>query len=516
MELTFNQGKYYISCEYGERQKVKDAGFKWDRDAKRWYTDSFYVAMQISDEEIEELPQELVKLNERYQRSYAKTPIKKTGWDERMMPFQQAGVEEILNRGNVLLADEQGLGKTLQALGYLNFRENIRVVIVTPATIKLGWRKEIYKWADVNNFYLKILDTGMEKIGEQRSLLSGKLPNVICVSYDLLKSKFTLDQLLRFNPDILIGDEGHYLKNAKTARTKNFTKLSKGAYKIIIITGTPILNRPMEVYTLVMILDHSALAPYQEYRRFAYRFCNAYNDRMGRLDTSGNSNMAELGVRLRATIMVRRLKKDVMPQLPKKLVRVLPFRQCAKSKAVVQREEWLFLSDLKKSPARGDMGEQAEIRKELALLRLPQAIQLIKDKLENVDKLIVYAYHHVVLQALKEKLEAFNPVLLTGKLTPANKQKAIQAFRKDPEVKIFIGQIQTMAGIDGLQDVTSTIIFAEGSYVPGIMDQATDRVNRIGTKNCADVSILVTENSNDESMFASMYAKTLVINQILQ
>jgi SNF2 family DNA or RNA helicase len=503
MKITFDNEKYFITCEYGERNQIKAAGFKWDSEKKMWGTNSFYIAMMaVKKLNVEEYPNELKSYLDRYRRSYTQEPFLSKGKPE-LFEYQNAGVDEMMFRRNVLLADEQGLGKTLQVITYASIIPQLtKTIIICPASLKLNWAREFKKWADMDTFVVR---TGKDRFPKDAS--------TIIVNYDLLKSKIINDQLIDFRATLLVCDEAHYLKNAKTQRTKAVGKLARVVPKKIFLTGTPLLNRPVELYPLIKMLAPHALTPYQDYRNYAYRFCNAYNSRWG-LDVSGNSNVEELGVRLRATCMVRRLKKDVMKQLPDKTIQLIPFELCKKTEKIIEREEWFSIEDLKKYPERGSMGELAQIRHELAVAKIDESARYITDLLHSIDKVVIFAHHYDVINGIKDKLQEFNPVVITGKHAMKNRQQAVDDFQTKKDVRVFIGQIQA-AGTGLTLTAASTVVFAETSWVPGEINQAIDRCHRIGQKDNVTAKFLVVEKSLDETMLKTIFDKEKTINQLL-
>lgn len=503
MKITFDNEKYFITCEYGERNQIKAAGFKWDSEKKMWGTNSFYIAMMaVKKLNIEEYPNELKSYLDRYRRSYTQEPFLSKGKPE-LFEYQNAGVDEMMFRRNVLLGDDPGLGKTLQVITYASIIPQLtKTIIICPASLKLNWAREFKKWADMDTFVVR---TGKDRFPKDAS--------TIIINYDLLKSKIINDQLIAFKATLLVCDEAHYLKNAKTQRTKAVGKLARVVPKKIFLTGTPLLNRPVELYPLIKMLAPHALTPYQDYRNYAYRFCNAYNSRWG-LDVSGNSNVEELGVRLRATCMVRRLKKDVMKQLPDKTIQLIPFELCKKTEKIIEREEWFSIEDLKKYPERGSMGELAQIRHELAVAKIDESARYITDLLESIDKVVIFAHHYDVINGIKDRLQEFNPVVITGKHAMKNRQQAVDDFQTKKDVRVFIGQIQA-AGTGLTLTAASTVVFAETSWVPGEINQAIDRCHRIGQKDNVTAKFLVVEKSLDETMLKTIFDKEKTINQLL-
>jgi SWI/SNF-related matrix-associated actin-dependent regulator 1 of chromatin subfamily A len=184
-----------------------------------------------------------------------------TGLGMDLYPYQRDGVAftEAKN-GRVLIADEMGLGKTAQALAWLQLRTEVRpVVIVVPASLKLNWERETFMW--------------MEDPTVQ--ILSGKSPyeltaEIIIINYDILAA--WLLALIAYEPKVVIADEVHYAKNNGAKRTKALKQLAKKAEHFIGLSGTPIVNRPIEFYNAIKMIDPNL---FPDYWRYAKRYCNA-------------------------------------------------------------------------------------------------------------------------------------------------------------------------------------------------------------------------------------------------
>jgi len=486
---------YYLVCSYEQRLVAKEFCFRWDSEIQAWYTPDWVKALQLSEKlelDTEGIFNFLDKPN-----SVRYSPKK------GVLDYQKDGVRLLLANQNSLLADEQGLGKTIQVIEMVNNLKIKRVLVICPATLKLNWEKEVGVWGDSHTTHV---------------LFSGKdtmLKDVkyIIVSYDLCNKKYISDQIYELKFDVVIFDEAHYLKNTKSKRTKTVFKLTKKIPKKVMLTGTPMINRPIELYPLVKFLSPITIEPYLDYRKFAFRFCGAFESTWG-LDVTGYSNLGSLKFRLERTCLIRRLKKDVLPQLPKKIIQIIPFEQNKDTKKIIKLEKEFNIEDLKKQPKLGDIGELATIRKELALAKLPQVIKHIKDMLENVDKLVVFAYHREVCEELMEALSAYYPVLLYGGMSAISKNNGISLFQKTKTCRVFIGNIQT-AGVGITLTAAHHIVFAETTWVPGEIDQAIDRCHRIGQENSVNVQFLTVKDSLDETMMKYIYDKKRILDEVL-
>jgi len=218
------------------------------------------------------------------------------------MPYQRTGIAFLKANKHALLADEMGLGKTIQAIGGINDLCAKSVLIVCPAGLKLNWQDELRIW-------LKEKDHKIYIVGKKSSIIP-RSATIILVNYDVISHSNIFYQLAERDYDIIICDESHYLKTMGAARTKAMLKskglIRKGKYKWLL-TGTPVLNRPMELFAILKVLANENIKPYDTWAKFAYRFCGAFHDQWG-FNTRGASHLDDLNLRLKP-FMLRRLKK---------------------------------------------------------------------------------------------------------------------------------------------------------------------------------------------------------------
>jgi SWI/SNF-related matrix-associated actin-dependent regulator 1 of chromatin subfamily A len=236
------------------------------------------------------------------------------------------------------------------------------------------------------------------------------------------------------------------------------------------------------------------------------RFCDARDTKWG-WDESGASNIDELAGIL-SKFMLRREKKDVLKQLPEKTYQTVYLKATTTTK-----KERIAYEKTKESV----LGETAALRRACGVEKVPQVIEHVTNVLEEVGKIVLFAYHRDVVSELKRQLNAYNPAVLTGSQAARERQNAVERFRRDASCRVFIGQIEAAGtGVDGLQDVCDTVIFAEMSYVPGHIHQAVDRCHRIGQKNNVLVQFLVAEGSIDEDIARSVSRKERVIEKLVK
>jgi len=534
--------KYIWLGGFETKDIPKRAGFKWSPDARQWWTSFRDNAVKLSKYASPELRAELEGYTEKKEESLAMSRAASADIDlprpEGLdyLPFQRAGIQYALQRDNVLLGDEMGLGKTIQAIGVINAKPEIeRVLVVAPASLKLNWKRELEKWL-----------TRPMSVG----VANGGLPDtdVVIVNYDVLK-KFKNE--LQRDWDMLIADEAHYIKNPDAQRTQLLVggdKKKEGKYvhipgiadsakRKMFITGTPILNRPIELWPIV-----SSLAPatFPSFMSFAKRYADAKQGRYG-WDFSGASNLDELQDKLRSTVMVRRLKKDVLAELPPKRRQVVELEPDGEARKAVTREQEVSRKhetelqrlradvELAKASDDGKTYEEAvaklksasqvafedisKERHEVALAKVPQVIEHLRDVLEQQDKVVVFAHHRDVIDAI---ISAFpdQAVKLTGEDSVEERQRSVDDFQSKKDVKLFVGSIHA-AGVGITLTAASHVIFAELDWVPANITQAEDRLHRIGQTGSVLVQHLVFDGSLDSKMAKTLVDKQAVIDSAL-
>ncbi|UYV83107.1 SMARCAL1, partial [Cordylochernes scorpioides] len=225
---------------------------------------------------------------------------------EHLMPFQKEGVHFAISRdGRVLLADDMGLGKTIQAIAIADYyRKEWPLLIIAPSSMRYPWKDALTQWTShLKPDEICTMDTG-NKFDPDATV-------TVC-SFDLATKKLTDLTLRKFR--VIIFDESHFLKNHKSARTKAAQALAQLAKRVILLSGTPALSRPMELYTQIALVSPRL---FTSVHVFGMRYCNGQVKPWGH-DYSGSSNMKELGIILEETIMIRRMKSEVITQLPSK------------------------------------------------------------------------------------------------------------------------------------------------------------------------------------------------------
>jgi SNF2 family DNA or RNA helicase len=427
----------------------------------------------------------------------------------KLYPFQKRGVAFIeRNKGRALIADEMGLGKTIQALAWLQLHpENRPVIIVVPASVKLNWVREALLWM---------------KPKPKIELLMGVTPwqpkgEILVINYDIL---WYWRMVLRdVCANVLITDECHYYKSNGARRTKAVKFIGKSITNIIGLSGTPIENRPIEMYNAWQLIDPKNCP---EKNHFEKQFCNRKYSPFGyeHKDVSGHSNEVELHNWLVGTIMLRRLKKDVLPDLPAKAFSFVPIQ--LHNVTEYRGAEANFIAFIKETK-----GEEAAIRalnakafteievlKQLSVKgKLKGVIAWIKEFLEVSDKLVVYAIHRFVITALMEEFKEV-AVKIDGSVSLTDRQKNVDKFQNDKKIKLFVGNIKA-AGIGITLTASSNVAFVELPWTPGALVQAEDRCHRIGQKDSVNIYYLLAMDTVEEKIAHLLDQKKKVLDAVL-
>ncbi|XP_033099293.1 SWI/SNF-related matrix-associated actin-dependent regulator of chromatin subfamily A-like protein 1 [Anneissia japonica] len=419
---------------------------------------------------------------------------------EALMPFQREGVGYAIERhGRVLMADDMGLGKTFQAICVAcYYRAEWPLLIVSPSSLRYVWKETLQKWLpsidpDSINVVQKVKESG-----------TSGLINIL--SYDLMSRKAAELKSKKFH--VVIMDESHFLKNFKTARTKAAIPILKNASRVILLSGTPALSRPSELYVQVNAIDNTLFPVFHE---FGLRYCNAHQNKWG-WDYSGSSNMTELQLLLEERIMVRRIKKQVLSQLPSKTRQVVML-----DPALVNTNCKSFLSSSKgmaNSKSGNDKSALLQYFNETGLVKMKAIKDYVVDLLECGCKFLVFAHHQAVLdmlcEVLKEKKKGF--MRIDGSTSLEKRQENCDVFQMNDECVAAVLSI-TAANSGLTLTAASLVIFAELFWNPGILMQAEDRVHRIGQKECVMIRYLVAKNTADDYIWPLIQEKLKVLGK---
>lgn len=468
----------------------------------------------------------------------AELPVAGLGGEGRQLrPFQAAGVRYALAAdARTIIGDDMGLGKTVQALAVLHVQGAFPALVVCPKQVKGNWRREAAAWLP----------------GRTVAVLNGvargdwRAADVVVVNYDVLA---------RWQPELVargfaavVADESHLVKNRNAARTQALTLLAKGvdlgAWQAadkdgrraleragrsipvrLALTGTAVVNRPVELITQLDYLGR--LNDFGGFWEFAKRYCAAYQGRYG-WDLTGASNLDELARRLREICYVRREKRDVAPELPPVERSQVPVE--IRDRAAYQAALADVVAWMRGRRERVEAGVQSvrEYRAEalvriealkqlVALHKLDAVVEWVEGWLEGTreaSKLVLFAHHREIQDALRERLAAYNPAWLRAEDSVEARDAQIDRFGRDSSCRVMVASLQ--AGGTGVNlQCADAVAFAEFGWHAAIHDQAEGRISRIGQQAESLSSYwIMAEGTFDEHVVALIEGKRELVEAI--
>ncbi|KAF7456626.1 putative DNA helicase [Cryptosporidium felis] len=527
-----------------------------------------------------------------------------------LRPFQKVGVLAGLKKhGRILIGDEMGLGKTLQALSIITyFRDEWPVLVICPSSIRFQWYQQALDWLspEVNKSNIILIRSSNDTYSRH----SG----IIIISYDLITRNEHFREFFGSHFKVVVADESHFLKNSTAKRTQTIVPLLHKARRVILLSGTPALNNPTELYEQINAIvkpnplfymgrkedrkkkksasatekgeegrkeqgkckksrinrrlsevkseselegeDNTTLSAFlggsrsllgdtrkiedeklevispkfPNYLEFAQRYSDVRTNKFShRREFYGSRNTEELHLFIRESVMIRRLKKQVLHELPPKQRSKIPLE--IKDRVGMKKIREL-LSDPNCQLEEPDFGEGESAMCNLHKLTCEIKIQPVQEYIEyllecNDDKYVIFGHHHVMLDAIESVLlkrrksgtgnagEPFLFVRIDGKTPGSKREDYVHEFQNNPNCKVALLSI-TACG-QGLNLTSAgTVIFAELYWVPGTMLQAEDRCHRMGTQySCINIHYLIAEDTLDDKMWGTLCRKQKIMASTL-
>ena len=459
-----------------------------------------------AEETLEELRDEYARFESTVALSRAHdAPIEVLRLGGELRPFQRAGVQYALEQRRTFIADEQGLGKTVQALAALEAADAYPAVVVCPASIKLNWRRETEKW--VPHRSVAVLSGRSAAVWNDPEIANA---DVTIVNYEIVAAHG--ERLAARGLSAAVFDESHYCKAPRAQRTKAAIALAETVPRSglrLALTGTPVLNRPKELISQLRLIGR--LKDFGSGAGFSRRF----------EDDQGHER---LHWHLRARCYVRRRKDEVLPQLPPKRIETVHVELSNMSEySVAENDVIRWLAQQKGDRSIRDAKIAAAMRAErLAQLnalrilagrgKIAAAIAWVEDFVESGEPLVVFADHVEVQQALVARFgkEALH-ILGTDSMTA--RQAAIDGFQKPGGPALIICSIRA-AGHGVTLTRASNVAFIELDWTPARLEQAEDRLHRIGQRESVTAWYLLAPDTIDATMAAVIDMKRQVIGAV--
>ena len=477
--------------------KINFGKYKGSTLGEIWINDQGYVKWLAENSFMEDVkksaqaivnndPQEIEQLKTQHETKKKLTKLSSSttsdftmpeefGRDKTLYPYQNAGAEFLeLSGGRGIIADTVGLGKSAQALSYLQNHPGARpAIIIAPASVKHQWYQYCYEWLATDDLIEIITNTSRDQF----------IGDVIILNYDILKKN--LDILKKLNPQVIIFDEFHKIKNYKTQRTIAATQLAKNVPHVIMLSGTPIFNRTGELWPPLCILAQDLYNKYN-FHSWHGQYCGAHETKYG-WDFSGNTNTDKLAEELKH-LMIRRTEEDVFDDLPEMVRTVIPIsitNRNVYNKAKDDHIAWIM--EEKGKPA-ADKAKRAEhltrieyLKQLVAEGKMKYAIQWIEDYLTSEDKLVIFTNHKSITNALMEKFGKI-AVKIDGSTGSGQVRLDIaNEFENNPKIKLFIGNM--IAASEGLNlGASKSVLFLEQGWSPKIHEQCEGRIKGLRQK----------------------------------
>lgn len=446
-------------------------------------------------------------------------------YNKKLYTHQKEGIKFLLSRNGCILADDMGLGKSIQSIiAALESGAN-KILVVCPSSVKINWKREINVFCD------------------DVTIVNGriwpkKIGKFTIINYDILKNFHTLGDGKKKNPedpvlelnrhlvnsrfDLVIIDEAHNLKDNKSIRGEIMTDLivKYNIPKAWLLTGTPIANRPMDFFNLLRIIR----APIAEnWHYFATRYCDGRkffrtlkNGQKRQIWlTDGASNLDELAAKTK-NLILRRLKEEVL-DMPDKVVTPVYHELTSKQRGEYDRLWDEYLEKRRQEKKRGsiqrDLVELILLRKFIAMEAIPETIEIAENALEMGKKVIIFTNF---TDELLELADHFGKKCVThyGPMSEREKQRSVDNFQNNPSIRVFIGNIKS-AGVGITLTESNVVIFNSFDWVPGSNEQAEDRAYRIGQKNNVTVYYQLFEDTISTRMWDVLRNKKDVISTII-
>lgn len=438
----------------------------------------------------------------------------------KMKNYQRAGARFMATMRRAYNGDDMGLGKSLQTLAALELTQAYPAVIVCPVKLKQNWLAECRTWLPRRSAALTVnamADITILAYSEIHDYVNYRLFSTVKKEKDAGKA----DTKRYFFPNIVRAksiacDEGHFIKRKQSRRSQACIAIAKLCECDVrfVMSGTPVENAPLELVAPLEFLDR--MGDLGGWFHFAKRYCGATDNGYG-LQLKGATNSKELNEKMRRLFYIRRIKTEVLKELPPKIQSIFETEidNVPEYRRIEQDAKSFLLQTRGRLLTEGQMKAMAMmrvglLRKAVGLGKVAWIAEWVDEFLESGQKFVLYAYHPDVQQALLKLLAHHNPAtILAG--TP-DVSREVRKFQTDPTCRLVIASIISAGfGINGLQGVASHIGIAELMWTQSKHDQAVDRLHRIGQRDCVNAYYFIAPGTIDEDMWSIVSEKAKIV-----
>jgi superfamily II DNA or RNA helicase len=440
----------------------------------------------------------------------------------KLFPYQKTGVWFAAHTGRCLIADEMGLGKTIQAIGAAELLRREygiqKAVIVCPTSLKYQWRNEIKKFSDATVNVVEGLQT------KRRQQYDTNEAFFQVISYNTVAND--AEYINAMQPDLLIVDEAQRIKNFRTKVSAQLKKIHTPL--CIVLTGTPIENKLEELYSIVQLVDQHHFPP-------LYRFLDRYQIVSDTGQVAGYKNLKEIG-EVMSGVMLRRTKKEVLKQMPKRMDKVLyvpmtpqqmqQHRELSDfvAQLVAKWRKFHFLSEKDRRMLILCLAQMRMVCDSTFILdqttrfdtKIDELLCIFEEALADPEqKIVIFSQWERMTRLVAQELEARDIKFsnLHGGIPSTDRQTLIDDFTNDPNCRIFLS---TDAGGVGLNlQVASMLINLDLPWNPAILEQRVGRIYRMGQEKNIRVINMVSSGTIEERMLDVLTFKSSMAQGVL-
>lgn len=531
MFVSENKVELYFGFDPVKVRAVKRIpGITWDKKSSAWVAPLSSLSecaewakqfdLVVSDE-VQQMITEITESRARLIEESRLTDADLDVADLPLLPYQRAGVRYASTAKRCFIADDMGLGKTLQAIATMEYVEgSYPAVVVCPPTLVLNWKKEYEKWLP----HRKVATV------KNRSDFPEDGYDVVVVGYSNINA--WANRLMKHRSYVF--DESHYCKSPDAQRTKAAIKMARSAPKdgmVLCLTGTPVTNRPAEYAPQLDMLGK--LADFGGKWGFYRRYCNAFRDRFGQWNISGNSNLDELNDRLRGNCYIRRTKDQVLEELPPvrhNVVVIDGTESGMKEYRKAEKDIINYIMDRAREIARelGEPPNSAAVRAKLRAERNEHLVRIgvlrklaakakmsavhewIESRVESGNKVVIAAHHREIVDELASK---YGNLKIQGGMDVSDVELNKQMFQdktveEAPVMVLSIQAAKTGHTLTASQDV----LFVELPWTPSDVDQTYSRCHRLGQKGSVTATYLLCQGTIDEKIYGVIEEKRNIVN----
>ncbi len=428
------------------------------------------------------------------------------------------GVPHILGGSKTYLAHEPGLGKSAQSICAVNSKPG-RTLLIVPSFLRITWAREITKWSMPDFPSIAVVPVSTKQA------LTNWAADFVIVPDSMLAKPWVISGLLKQNFRFVFIDEGHRFKTKEASRTVALfggqTKKLKSsgliyrAEHVSILSGTPLLNRPIELWPMLYAMAPE-LIDFMSYQDFGFHFGGAFQDSRGHWHFTGSANEQELKNRIMGRFMQRITKKQVLKDLPDKVREVIVIDRDGRASDVKAMDQELMRklrrSDFEKPK---ELGDYAKVRHQNGLAKVQWVADFVDGILENdlTEQVILFAHHRDVVEGLCKALAIWLPRFINGGVSIEMRTQIEDEFQKGAR-RLIVGNIDAM-NLGLTLTAATRVVFAEYAWTPALNEQAEDRAHRIGQKDSIFCQYLVLPNSIDEVILNSVMQKETKISKVM-